>query len=133
MKQAVWFPPEEIRKTRLYGWMKSLGYEDYETFYNKSIEETAWFWGEAEKAWLSMDETYTDVLDLENGTPFAQWYNGGTCNVVESALSRWLADEETRIQPALQYEGENGTSKSFTYEERQLGKVVCKWFETRGY
>ena len=34
-----------------------------------------------------------------------QWYNGGTCNVVESALSRWLADEETRIQPALQYEG----------------------------
>ena len=48
---------------------------------------------------------YTEVLDLENGTPFAQWYNGGTCNVVESALSRWLADEETRIQPALQYEG----------------------------
>ena len=48
MKQAVWFPTEEYKeKTRLYGWMKSLGYEDYEIFYNKSIEETAWFWGEA--------------------------------------------------------------------------------------
>ncbi|HFK1681379.1 TPA: AMP-binding protein [Bacillus tropicus] len=119
MKQAVWFPTEEYKeKTRLYGWMKSLGYEDYETFYNKSIEETAWFWGEAEKAvgyqWM---KPYTEVLDLENGTPFAQWYNGGTCNVVESVLSRWLADDETRTQPALQYEGENGTSKSFTYEE----------------
>lgn len=119
MKQAVWFPTEEYKeKTRLYGWMKSLGYEDYETFYNKSIEETAWFWGEAEKAvgyqWM---KPYTDVLDLENGTPFAQWYNGGTCNVVESVLSRWLADDETRTQAALQYEGENGTSKSFTYEE----------------
>ncbi|HDR7963532.1 MULTISPECIES: AMP-binding protein [Bacillus] len=119
MKQAVWFPTEEYKeKTRLYGWMKSLGYEDYETFYNKSIEETDWFWGEAEKAvgyqWM---KPYTEVLDLENGTPFAQWYNGGTCNVVESVLSRWLADDETRRQPALQYEGENGTSKSFTYEE----------------
>ncbi|SCC29369.1 AMP-binding protein [Bacillus wiedmannii] len=119
MKQAVWFPTEEYKeKTRLYGWMKSLGYEDYETFYNKSIEETAWFWGEAEKAvgyqWM---KPYTEVLDLENGTPFAQWYNGGTCNVVESVLSRWLADDETRMQPALQYEGENGTSKSFTYED----------------
>ncbi|MBG0962320.1 AMP-binding protein [Bacillus sp. SRB1LM] len=119
MKQAVWFPTEEYKeKTRLYGWMKSLGYEDYETFYNKSIEETSWFWGEAEKAvgyqWM---KPYTEVLDLENGTPFAQWYNGGTCNVVESVLSRWLADDETRTQPALQYEGENGTSKSFTYEE----------------
>ncbi|MGG0290813.1 AMP-binding protein [Bacillus pacificus] len=119
MKQAVWLPTEEYKeKTRLYGWMKSLGYEDYETFYNKSIEETAWFWGEAEKAvgyqWM---KPYTEVLDLENGTPFAQWYNGGTCNVVESVLSRWLADDETRTQPALQYEGENGTSKSFTYEE----------------
>ncbi|PEC19045.1 AMP-binding protein [Bacillus cereus] len=119
MKQAVWFPTEEYKeKTRLFSWMKSLGYEDYEAFYNKSIEETAWFWGEAEKAvgyqWM---ERYTEVLDLENGTPFAQWYTGGTCNVVESALSRWLADDETRTQPALQYEGENGTSKSFTYEE----------------
>ena len=98
--------------------MKSLGYEDYETFYKKSIEDTAWFWGEAEKAvgyqWM---KPYTEVLDLENGTPFAQWYNGGTCNVIESVLSRWLADDETRTQPALQYEGENGTSKSFTYEE----------------
>lgn len=45
MKQAVWFPTEEYKeKTRLFSWMKSLGYEDYEAFYNKSIEETAWFW-----------------------------------------------------------------------------------------
>ncbi|HDR4570271.1 AMP-binding protein [Bacillus cytotoxicus] len=119
MKQAVWFPTEEYKeKTRLYGWMKKLGYEDYDVFYKKSIEETAWFWGEAEKAvgyqWM---KSYMEVLDLENGTPFAHWYTEGTCNVVESALSRWLAEEETRMQPALMYEGENGTSKSFTYEE----------------
>ncbi|PHE83539.1 AMP-dependent synthetase [Bacillus pseudomycoides] len=119
MKQAVWFPTEEYKdKTRLYGWMKSLGYEDYEAFYNKSIEETGWFWGEAERAvgyqWM---KPYTEVLDLENGTPFAQWYTEGTCNVVESALSRWRADEEIKQQPALMYEGENGTTKSFTYEE----------------
>ncbi|PGE97693.1 AMP-dependent synthetase [Bacillus pseudomycoides] len=119
MKQAVWFPTEEYKdKTRIYGWMKSLGYEDYEAFYNKSIEETGWFWGEAERAvgyqWM---KPYAEVLDLENGTPFAQWYTEGTCNVVESALSRWLADEETKQQPALMYEGENGTTKSFTYEE----------------
>ncbi len=119
MKQAVWFPTEEYKeKTRLFGWMKSLGYEDYEAFYNKSIEETAWFWGEAERAvgyqWM---KPYTEVLDLENGTPFAQWYTEGTCNVVESALSRWLADDKTKTQAALMYEGENGTSKSFTYEE----------------
>lgn len=98
MKQVVWFPTEEYKeKTRLHGWMKSLGYDDYEAFYNKSIEETAWFWGEAERAvgyqWM---RPYTEVLDLANGTPFAQWYTGGTCNVVESALSRWLADEETK-------------------------------------
>ncbi|WJE50436.1 AMP-binding protein [Bacillus cereus] len=119
MKQAVWFPTEEYKdKTRLYGWMKSLGYEDYEAFYDKSIEETAWFWREAERAvgyqWM---KPYEEVLDLANGTPFAQWYKDGTCNVVESALSRWLADEETKKQPALMYEGENGTTKSFTYEE----------------
>lgn len=29
--------------------MKLLGYEDYEIFYNKFIEEIVWFWGEVEK------------------------------------------------------------------------------------
>ncbi|CAG9613370.1 Acetyl-coenzyme A synthetase [Bacillus rhizoplanae] len=119
MKQAVWFPTEEYKaKTRLYQWMQSLGYDDYETFYNKSIEDTAWFWGEAERAvgyqWM---RPYTEVLDLANGIPFAQWYVDGTCNVVESALSRWIAEDDTKAQKALIWEGENGTSKSFTYEE----------------
>lgn len=119
VKQAVWFPTEEYKaKTRLYQWMQSLGYDDYETFYNKSIEDTAWFWGEAERAvgyqWM---RPYTEVLDLANGIPFAQWYVDGTCNVVESALSRWIAEDDTKAQKALIWEGENGTSKSFTYEE----------------
>ncbi|PEZ08201.1 AMP-dependent synthetase [Bacillus sp. AFS018417] len=119
MKQAVWFPTEEYKaKTRLYQWMQSLGYDDYETFYNKSIEDTAWFWGEAERAvgyqWM---RPYTEVLDLANGIPFAQWYVDGTCNIVESALSRWIAEDDTKAQKALIWEGENGTSKSFTYEE----------------
>ncbi|MGF9966410.1 AMP-binding protein [Bacillus rhizoplanae] len=119
MKQAVWFPTEEYKaKTRLYQWMQSLGYDDYETFYKKSIEDTAWFWGEAERAvgyqWM---RPYTEVLDLANGIPFAKWYVDGTCNVVESALSRWIAEDDTKAQKALIWEGENGTSKSFTYEE----------------
>ncbi|MEI4828170.1 AMP-binding protein [Bacillus sp. FJAT-53711] len=119
MKQAVWFPTDEYKeKTRLYQWMQSLGYDDYETFYKKSIEDTAWFWGEAERAvgyqWM---RPYTEVLDLANGIPFAQWYVDGTCNVVESALSRWIAEDDTKAQKALIWEGENGTSKSFTYEE----------------
>lgn len=119
MKQAVWFPEEEYKRTtRLYEWMQSLGYEDYEAFFQKSIEDTAWFWGEAERAvgyqWM---KPYTEVLDLANGMPFARWYKEGTCNVVESALAQWLGEEETKKQPAVIWEGEDGTSKSFTYEE----------------
>ncbi len=119
VKQAVWFPDEEYKaNTRLFQWMQSLGYEDYETFYEKSIEDPAWLWEEAERAvgyqWM---RPYTEVLDLANGIPFAKWYLDGTCNVVESALSRWIAEDDTKTKQALIWEGENGTSKSFTYEE----------------
>lgn len=119
MKQAVWFPTEEYKaNTRLYQWMQFLGYDDYETFYEKSIEDPAWFWEEAERAvgyqWM---RPYTEVLDLANGIPFAKWYVDGTCNVAESALSRWIAEDDTKTKQALIWEGENGTSKSFTYEE----------------
>jgi acetyl-CoA synthetase len=125
MNQAVWFPDEEYkRSTRLYQWMQSLGYSDYESFYQQSIQDIGWFWQEAERAvgfqWM---KPYTEVLDLANGIPFPNWFAGGTCNVVESALTRWT-QQDTKTQPALIWEGENGDSKQYTYEE--LHNWVCR-------
>ncbi|MFX3625491.1 MAG: AMP-binding protein [Ectobacillus sp.] len=119
MSKAVWFPTEEYKaSTRLFQWMQQLGYDDYEEFYEKSIEDIEWFWGEAERAvgyqWM---KPYTEVLDLANGTPFAKWFKNGTCNVVESALGRWASNSDIKTQTALIWEGEDGTSKSFTYGE----------------
>ncbi|MFP3123205.1 AMP-binding protein [Ectobacillus funiculus] len=119
MNKAVWFPTEEYKSsTRLHQWMTSLGFTDYETFYKKSIEDISWFWGEAERAigyrWM---KAYTEVLELENGIPFPKWYVNGTCNVVESALDRWVKDNGARTEPALIWEGEGGASRTFTYEK----------------
>ncbi len=107
MKQAVWFPTEEY-KEKAFIWLDEIigAMKIMKRFIISQSKKQLGFGEEAEKAvgyqWM---KPYTEVLDLENGMPFAQWYNGGTCNVVESVLSRWLADDETRTQPALQYEG----------------------------
>ena len=50
--------------------MKSLGSMKIMKRFKTVNRRNSWFWGEAaESSWLSMDEPYTEVLDLENGTP----------------------------------------------------------------
>ncbi|GGE61183.1 AMP-binding protein [Priestia taiwanensis] len=118
MHKAVWIPNKDyIEKTNLFQWMQSLGFDDYDTFYKKSIEETDWFWGEVEQTlgikWMT---PYTSVLEGED-IAFPYWYANGTCNIIQSALEQWVTNGETKNRLAIVSEREDGTYTQLTYEE----------------
>ncbi|MBE3563561.1 MAG: AMP-binding protein [Hydrogenibacillus schlegelii] len=119
MAEPVWHPSLAfIRETRLYRWMKSLGFEDYDTFYAASVRDVAWFWGEAEKAlgivWM---KPYERVLDLRRGPMWPEWFVGGKLNAAYDALGKWLKDPLVRDRPAIIWEGEEGQTKRVSYAE----------------
>ncbi|QZA32128.1 AMP-binding protein [Hydrogenibacillus sp. N12] len=119
MAEPVWHPSEAfIRETRLYRWMKSLGFEDYDTFYAASVRDVAWFWGEAEKALgIAWMKPYERVLDLRRGPMWPEWFVGGKLNAAYDALGKWLKDPLVRDRPALIWEGEEGQTKRVSYAE----------------
>jgi acetyl-CoA synthetase len=118
MHKAVWIPDQSyIEQTNLFQWMQSLGFDDYDTFYKKSIHETTWFWGEVEKAlsiqWMT---PYTSVIKGED-IAFPRWYTNGTCNIIQSALDKWATNDDTKQQISMISEKEDGTYRQLTYEE----------------
>ncbi|CAM3437894.1 AMP-binding protein [Hydrogenibacillus schlegelii] len=119
MAEPVWHPSLAfIRETRLYRWMKSLGFEDYDTFYAASVRDVAWFWGEAEKALgIAWMKPYERVLDLRRGPMWPEWFVGGKLNAAYDALGKWLKDPLVRDRPALIWEGEEGQTKRVSYAE----------------
>ncbi|SIS45601.1 AMP-binding protein [Salimicrobium flavidum] len=117
--EDVWIPSEESKQaTRLYQWMKRLGYNDYEAFRQQTVTDISWFWDEAMKEigyeWFT---PYEETLDLSKGIPHPNWFLGGTTNATLNALDKWTKDEKKKNEIALFWEGDNGDKRKYTYQE----------------
>ncbi|MEA9986947.1 acetate--CoA ligase [Subtercola sp. RTI3] len=86
-----------------------------EELYERASGDRPAFWGEQSKALLHWHTPFTRTLDWSN-PPFAKWFDDGTLNVAYNCLDRHVkAGNGDRI--ALNWEGEPGDSRSFTYSE----------------
>ncbi len=86
---------------------------DYAALYEsaRSTPEVYWRACASNIAWY---EPFTHVLDASDA-PFFKWFVGGKTNVVLNALDRHLATRGD--QTALIWEGEDGETRKFTYNE----------------
>lgn len=119
MAKAAWTPKQsELEKMRLYQWMKRLGYSDYDSFYEKTVQDIGWFWDQAVKemdvAWY---QPYEKVLDLSKGIKWPSWFVGGKLNVTYAGVDRWAEDPAVRDRNAVVWEGEDGEVTTYTYRE----------------
>lgn len=127
-QKAVWFPDEAYKKsTRLYSWMKSLGFTNYDEFHKKSVEDIAWFWDQAVKELeINWFEEYTDVLDLSNGIMYPKWFINGKMNVTYNCVDKWATNATTSSKQAVVWEGDDGSTRTYTFAElhKEMNKVA---------
>ena len=118
---VAWKPTDEmIQSTRLFQWIKQLGFSDYNSFLKASIEDIAWFWGEVEKELgITWVDPYQETLNLEKGVKWPVWFGGGKLNIVQSALEKWANQSETSSQPALIWESEDEKVQTYTFTQLQ--------------
>ncbi|MFC7320579.1 AMP-binding protein [Halobacillus campisalis] len=115
----VWTPDEKLKEnTRLYQWMKMNGYDDYDEFQKKSVEDIEWLWDEAASTLgIEWYKDYDKTLNLQRGIQYPEWFAGGEINVAHNAIDKWAADEKTKHKVALYWEGDEGEKASYTFHE----------------
>ncbi|WP_078429029.1 AMP-binding protein [Alkalihalobacterium alkalinitrilicum] len=114
---VAWNPTDEmVKSTRLYQWMKQLGFSNYEEFLKASTKDIAWFWKEAEQV-LNIDwyEPYKETLNLDEGVKWPKWYVEGKLNTVYNTVETWAEKEETANAKAIVWESEDGIVQTYTY------------------
>ncbi|WP_026695770.1 AMP-binding protein [Peribacillus kribbensis] len=118
-QSPVWFPSEDYKKTtRMYKWMKKLGFEDYESFFLQSVDDISWFWEEAEKELgIEWNTPYKKTLELSNGLKYPHWFVGGKMNIVHNAIEKWALHPEMADETAVIWEGDDGGSKTYSFKE----------------
>jgi acetyl-CoA synthetase len=122
----AWIPsPEVIERSRLMAFMRQVGVSTWDELYQYSINDVEMFTAEVLRFLdINFDPPYEKLLDTSDGIEFPKWCPGGGLNITEMCLDRWQGDD-TKDQPALIWEGEEGGSKTLTYGQLLSNVTQC--------
>lgn len=102
----------------------NLTAEQYQTLYERSLENPDEFWGEQAERFLNWDTPWNHVSNCNLLYGKVQWFQGGKLNACVNCLDRHLP--ELADKAALLWEAdEPGGSKTLTYQE--LHQQVCRF------
>jgi acetyl-CoA synthetase len=129
--EIAWRPsPSYLERSRLRAFMSTREIPDFESLLKRATSSPEWFWDEVVKDLdLEFYTPYDSVLDTSRGTgsppgwEWATWFTGSQYNYVHDALDK-RASGPGSDRPAIIFEGEEGTVRTFTYA--QLHAEVCK-------
>ena len=123
-QEVAWTPTEDvIERARLTRFMQQTGAQNFTEVYQKSIESVEAFTAEVLKFLdIKFDPPYEKLLDTSEGIEWSKWCAGGGLNITEMCVDRWAKTDETKDQPAIIWEGEEGRTRILTYTEL-LGEV----------
>ena len=91
------------------------GTEEYERLYRESIEDPDGFWGRVAEI-LYWRRPWDKVSECDFFKPDIKWFLGGKLNASENCIDRHL-DGPRRNKAAIIWEGDDGSYKTFTYEQ----------------
>ena len=95
--------------------------KDYEKLYIEAKKNPEVFWENIAKE-LHWFKPWNKVLQWNY--PYARWFVGGQCNIVDNALDRHLKTP-VKNKLAIIWEGQSGEVRTFTYQ--QLNDDVCRF------
>ncbi len=120
-----WVPPpgsvDDLNVTRF---MAAHDIGSYGELLDRAASDPGWFYPAAfADLDLEWPEPYGTLCDTSPGVPWTRWFVGGRTNLVHLAVERWrgagAGDRE-----ALVWEGEDGTTRTFTFDE--LGDEISR-------
>lgn len=126
--QIAWRPDASmVEASNLQAFVRFAKVADYAELARRADADPAWFHDALmQHVDFRFYRPYSTVLDESQGAPWARWCVGGTTNVVLNALDRWRGTP-TYERTALDWIGEQGERRSFTY--RELDREVCRCAE----
>jgi acetyl-CoA synthetase len=103
--------------------MRIQTYEQYQTAYQKSVDDPESFWAEIAQE-FQWRKPWTKTLQWNFDEPSIKWFVGGKMNITENCLDRHLATRGD--QPALIWEPNDPAELGVTLTYRMLHEQVCR-------
>jgi len=117
--KIVWKPSQDyVARSNLKKFMDAYGIGSFDGLMQRSTSDIAWFTEAVLKfLHIQFQKPYSKIVDLSRGIQFPRWCIDGDMNIVYNCVDKWAEDPDTRGNPALVWEGEEGKSRKLTYGE----------------
>lgn len=114
----AWIPDEATKeRAQLTKFLSQCGAASFEELYARSIKDVEWFTEEVLKFLdIKFDPPYKKLLDTSRGWQWSGWCVDGGLNIASQCVDRHL-NTDVANQPAVIWEGEEGTTQTLTYKE----------------
>jgi acetyl-CoA synthetase len=114
-ENRVFVPSNDVvSNANLTAYMKSKGFDDYESFYKWSLDNRNEYWEDQAKE-LHWFEPWQQAFTWTD-KPFFKWFVGGKFNIVYNCLDRHM-DTPVRDKVAFYWEGDDGSTRTLTYKD----------------
>jgi acetyl-CoA synthetase len=115
IEERLFTPSSDVvDNANITAYMKAKGFDDFESFYQWSLENREEFWNDMAKE-LDWFEPWQTTFQWTT-KPFFQWFTGGKFNIVYNCLDRHM---NTPVQDKVAYywEGDSGATRTLTYKD----------------
>lgn len=118
--EVAWRPsPDYVEHSTLLAFLRAQGIPDVETLVERSDADPAWYWDTIIRHFgIRFTTPYRAIMDTSVGAPWTRWCVGGTTNLVQNCLDSH-SDPTIRDKPAVIWEGEDGTVRTWSYRQLQ--------------
>jgi len=116
--EIVWRPTAEyIERAHLTAFMRAHGIKDFTELMMRSTSDVVWF-TDAVLKYLEIRfyQPYSKVIDVAEAIQFPHWCVDGKTNIVHNCVDKYQGSAGSHRLSVI-WEGEEGTTKSLTYEE----------------
>jgi acetyl-CoA synthetase len=123
----AWRPTDElIERAQLSRFISFCGLTTFDQVYQRSIDDIAWFTTQLLRFLeIQFDKPYRNIVELSRGIQWPRWCEDAELNIVKNCLDRWVEDEKTSQLPALIWEGEEGETRTLTYQDLWDETCLC--------
>ena len=104
--------------------MRIRTFDDYQTAYQKSVDDPEAFWAEVAQE-FQWRKPWTKTLQWNFTEPSIKWFVGGKLNITENCLDRHLTTRGD--QPAIIWEPNDPNEAGVTLTYRMLHDQVCRF------
>ena len=123
----AWTPSEEvIARAQLTRFLRFCGLDTFAQLQQRSTTDVAWFTEQLIRfLGIRFDKPYSQIVDLSRGIEWPRWCVGGQLNITKSCLNVWAEDDVMAHQLAVIWEGEEGETRTLSYQELADEVSLC--------